>query len=668
MVRWKWLAAVWITAWMAGADPAGVLPAQSEGMAPKEMMRQYWLRQVVRATDACDAAREALATEAQVASYQARIRAAFVEALGGFPKRTPLHANVTGVVQREGYRVEKILFESQPQFFVTGLLYVPDARAAPAPGVLVPCGHSAGGKDMDAYQWVCIQLAKSGMVALIYDPVDQGERMQLLDAQGKARTAGTAAHSRLGVGSILLGRSTATFRIWDGMRALDYLVSRPEVDAQRIGCTGNSGGGTLTSYLMALDPRIRVAAPSCYITDLRHVIERIGPQDAEQNIFGQLAFGMDHAEYLTLRAPSPTLVCCASKDFFAAEGAHATVTKAKRIYGLLGAAQQVSLCETDDKHGFSAPLRAGAVGWMKRWLLNDTSPVPDVASEPLLHGEAAWCTPKGQVMLMAGARSAYDLNRSLNDQLAAARAAAWQASPAAGLAGVRNVTGIRPLAALAPCAVEKTGTRACEGYTVDSCVLRPEPGIVLPALVFVPNKATGEVCLYVHGTGKEADADGPIAARVKQGQTVMAVDLRGLGETQGGVLGDRDDKLGLEWKDTFVAYLLGTSYLAKRAEDILVCARAAAAYGSAEPRKVTLVAVGQTVPAALHAAALDPQLFGAVTLRGGLRSWADVLSAPLAENQLVNAVHGALRVYDLPDLLRSLPLGLATVVEPLALP
>jgi dienelactone hydrolase len=108
---------------------------------------------------------------------------------------------------------------------------------------------------MDAYQWVCVQLVKSGMVAFIYDPIDQGERMQLLDADGKARVSGTAAHSRLGVGSILLGRSTATFRIWDGMRALDYLAQRPEVDASRLGCTGNSGGGTLTSYLMALDPR-----------------------------------------------------------------------------------------------------------------------------------------------------------------------------------------------------------------------------------------------------------------------------------------------------------------------------------------------------------------------------------------------------------------------------
>ena len=640
---------------------------QSEWMALPAtnalMMRHYWLKQVIEATDKADAARAALATPEQVTAYQARIRKSFIEALGGFPERTALNAKVTGTVARDGYRIEKILFESQPQHFVTALLYLPQNGTKPVPGVLVPCGHSAGGKDQDAYQWVCVQLVKSGMAALIYDPIDQGERMQLLDpATGKPRVSGTAAHSRVGAGSILLGRGTATFRIWDGLRALDYLAGRTEVDATRIGCTGNSGGGTLTSYLMALDPRIAAAAPSCYITDLRHVIEKIGPQDAEQNIFGQLAFGMDHAEYLTLRAPSPTLVCSAVQDFFAIEGARASVAKAQHVYEVLGAADRLSQCEANEKHGFSVPLRAGAVGWLKRWLCNDLSPVPDVSAEPLLCGEAAWCTPKGQVLLLPGARSVYDLNRERNAELAKTRAALWQ-DPVAALEKVRRVTGIRKRSDLPPCDVEKTGSLRREGYTIDTCILRPEAGIVLPALLFMPDKPDHSVTLYVNGAGKAADAEAAVAARVKQGETVMAVDLRGLGETQGGVLGDRDDKLGLEWKDAFVAYLLGTSYLAKRAEDILVCARVAAATGGVALRTVKLEAVGQTVPAALHAAALEPGVFAQVTVRNGWASWSELLDAPLAENQLVNAVHGALRVYDLPDLLRTLPAGTVSVID-----
>jgi hypothetical protein len=243
----------------------------------------------------------------------------------------------------------------------------------------------------------------------------------------------------------------------------------------------------------------------------------------------------------------------------------------------------------------------------------------------------------------------------------------WQADRNAALESVRRVTGIRRLAALPPCAVEKSGSRRGEGYSVDSCVLRPEEGIVLPALIFVPDKPNGEITVYVNGSGRAAEAEASVAARVKAGATVMAVDLRGLGETQGGVVGDRDDKLGLEWKDTFAAYLLGTSYLAKRAEDVLVCAHAAAALGGNAPREMNLWATGQAVPAALHAAALEPGLFQKVTLQGGLRSWSEVLAAPLAENQLVNVVHGALRVYDLPDLLRTLPPGSVEVVAPLVL-
>jgi hypothetical protein len=630
------------------------------------MMREYWLREAIRATASSDAARASLSTKEQVLAYQTRIRKSFVDALGGFPERTPLNAQVTGVIQREGYRVEKVLFESQPRHFVTALCYIPESTQEKVPGVLVPCGHSAGGKDCDTYQRVCMSLVRNGIAVLLYDPVDQGERMQLLDAVGRPRISGTAAHSRIGLGSILLGRNTATYRIWDGMRALDYLVSRPEVDADRIGCTGNSGGGTLTSYLMALDPRIKVAAPSCYITDFRHVIEKIGPQDAEQNIFGQLAFGMDHAEYLTLRAPYQTLVCSATLDFFAIEGARETVRKARHVYSLLGASEQLAHCEAEEKHGFSAPLRAGAVAWLTRGLLGRRDPVPEVIAEPLIQNKEAWVTPKGQVMLIPGARSVYELNRSQNDALKLLRAQRWAKGAETGLEDVRRVTGIRRVSDLPPCTSMVVERIRREGYVVEKKIFRPESGIVLPAQIFVPDADADTVTLYVNGSARAADAEDLVVERVKRGEIVFAVDVRGLGETQGGVIGDRDDKLGLEWKDVFVAYLLGTSYLAKRAEDILMCGREAERLGGRK-RKVELVAVGPAVPAALHAAALEANLFWHTTLQGGLNAWEELLEHPLAENQLVNVVHGALRTYDLPDLVKSLPAGHVTVNDPLVL-
>src|SRR5207248_1463563 len=294
----------------------------------------------------------------------------FLASLGGFPEKTPLNPRIVGKETRDGYRIERVIYESRPQHHVTAVLYLPEGKP-PFPGVLLPCGHSANGKAAEAYQRACILMAKNGLAVLCYDPIGQGERVQLLDRQGKpALAASTSEHTMAGVGALLVGSSTATYRIWDGIRSLDYLASRPEVDPKRLGCTGNSGGGTLTAYLMALDDRIVAAAPSCYITSLERLFATIGPQDAEQNITGQVAFGMEHADYLTMRAPRPTLVCVGTQDYFDIQGAWTSFREAKLLYGLLGHGERVDLFEYNDKHGFSKPRREAAMRWMRRWLLH----------------------------------------------------------------------------------------------------------------------------------------------------------------------------------------------------------------------------------------------------------------------------------------------------------
>src|SRR5205814_4128830 len=143
----------------------------------------------------------------------------------------------------------------------------------------------------------------------------------------------------------------------DGIRSIDYLVSRPEIDPKKIGSTGNSGGGTLTAYLMALDDRIACAAPSCYITSLERLFATICPQDAEQNIPGQVAFGMEHADYLLMRAPRPTQISATTRDFFDIQGSWTTFREAKQIYGLLGFGERVDLFEFNDRHAISRPMR-----------------------------------------------------------------------------------------------------------------------------------------------------------------------------------------------------------------------------------------------------------------------------------------------------------------------
>ena len=626
-----------------------VLPEKIDGVAPADMMSHYLLGLTERQFENWKQQYEQRKTPEQIAEYQRRLRKKFIEALGGFPERTPLNPKITGTISREGYRVEKVIFESQPKHYVSAVLFLPDPakHKPPYPGVLVPCGHSFNGKASDAYQSMGALLALNGMAGLVFDPIDQGERGQLLSQWPKL--AGTRAHTMLGVGSILLGRNTARFEAWDGMRAIDYLQSRPEVDPKRIGCTGNSGGGTQTSYLMALDERIIAAAPSCYITSLERLLNTIGPQDAEQNIHGQLAFGMDHADYLMMRAPTPILICSATEDFFDISGVWDSFRYAKRLYTRLGYAERIGLMENDAKHNYSQLQRESVVRWMARWLLKKDEPITEPDIE-LLSEEEITCAPGGQVMRLDGARSTYDLNRDYEKDLAKRRKKLWATQDPAGLLEkVRAITGIRKLAELPTPKITLSGSIKRDGYQIKKMTINPGVGIHLPALMFVPETNPSRSVLYLHEKGKDLDASsgGPIEKLLKADRCVLAVDLRGTGETQSDNKRALCEATGVDWKDVFMAYLLGRSYVGMRAEDILVCAR----FLSQERNKpVNLIAVGNVGVPALHAAALEPNLFNSVKLIRSLSSWSNVIESGCSLNQQVNAVHGALTTYDLPDL------------------
>jgi cephalosporin-C deacetylase-like acetyl esterase len=642
--------------------PMGARAANPPSPTPGEMMARYLQQQAQTRFEQWRKRYEELKTPEQIAAYQKDLREQFVKAIGGLPERTPLNPKVTGTVQRDGYRVEKIIFESQPKHYVTALLFLPDTQRfpPPVPGVIVPCGHASEAKASAAYQTMGASLAFNGMAALVFDPIDQGERSQMPSAL--PRLWGTTAHTTLDVGSILLGRSTARFEIWDGMRAIDYLQSRPEIDPARIGCTGNSGGGTQTSYLMALDDRIKVAAPSCYITGFEALLSTIGPQDGEQNIFGQLAFGMDHADYLMMRAPTAILMCVATSDFFDIQGAWRCFRYAKRLYTRMGVPERISLLENDAQHNYNEVQRQGVLRWMARWLLGNDKPITEPKIE-LLKGDEFRCTPDGQVMHLEGARSTYDLNRDYEKELAAQRKALWDKTPRAQmLQRVRQIAGIRPLAELPEPKVQEPGIAERGGLAAQKISLVPEDGISLAALLFLPlqNPVAGAV-LYIDENGKDGDVapGGPIAKLVSTGRIVMAVDVRGIGGTppkRGG-----NDLFGSDTKEVFTAYLLGRSYVGMRAEDILNSARF---LQSKHKGPVDLVAVGSVCVPVLHAAALEPQLFGSVKLVRGLVSWSNVIELAQSRNQLVNTVHGALTTYDLPDLVRTLG-DRVTIEQPL---
>jgi hypothetical protein len=416
---------------------------------------------------------------------------------------------------------------------------------------------------------------------------------------------------------------------------------------------------------MALDDRIVAAAPSCYITSLERLLNTIGPQDAEQNIFGQIAFGMDHADYLMMRAPTPILICCATRDFFDITGVWNSFRYAKRLYSRMGFAERIGLLENDAEHNYNQLQRQGVVRWMARWLLKKDEPITEPGIK-LLNEQEVQCTPSGQVMLLGGARSAYDLNRDYEKDLAKHRKELWTTNNRADLMDkVRQIAGIRKLAELPKPEVVSSGTIRRNGYQVKKMVIKPEAGIVLPALMFVPERqASGSSpVLYIHEKGKDADAapGGPIEKLVKEGQCVLAVDMRGTGETQSDNNRAICDATGVDWKDVFMAYLLGRSYVGMRAEDILVCARF---LSQEQGGPVNLVAVGNVGVPALHAAALEPKLFASVKLTRTLASWSDVIRSGCCVNQQVNAVNGALTLYDLPNLAATLGDKL-TIEEPL---
>jgi len=644
-----------------------VLGEQWQGAPPSEMMYRYLQALTHKALDRRAEAFEKLATPEQIVAYQQRLRRFLEDRLGPWPERTPLNARVVGTYEFDDYRVEKVIFESRPHFHVTATLRLPKTDP-PYPAVLVPCGHSAVAKAHGTYQRAAILMAKNGMASFCFDPIGQGERYQILDTKGRPTLGGTAEHTLVGQGAILLGINAANYFVWDGMRAIDYLASRDDIDASRIGCTGNSGGGTQTTYLMAVDDRVLAAAPSCFLTSLRRLIDTLSPQDAEQNLYGAIAFGMEHADYLIVRAPKPTMMLTATNDFFDIQGSWDTFRQAKRIYTRLGFPERVCIAEERGKHDYHKHLREAAARWMLRWLMHRDEPVtePDF---PIMDEKDLRCTPRGQVLLLEGEKSVFDLNAERQRRLAPLRRQFWDRTVRQDVqAKIAELAGIRPLDELPDPVLTKVGRVERKGYRIDKVILTWEEGVALPALVFEPPQDGGDVYLYVHGDGKEADAGvgGPIEGLVRQGYTVFDVDLRGIGETRSTKNAKGWAKrFGPDWTDIFLAYLLEKSYVGMRAEDLLVLGRFLAGYEAGGGlRRVHLVAIGETTVPAMHAVALRPRLFATVRLERFLDSWVDVVSNTAARRQLSNVVQGALRYYDLPDLRRLVPADRLILVDP----
>ena len=413
-----------------------------------------------------------------IAARRKLVRATILEAIGGLPERTPLNARITGTLDRGDYKIEKIVFESQPRFFVTANLYLPKKGSPPYPAILFPLGHEMGGKSHFAWQQVLGSFARRGYVAFAWDPLGQEERKQFFDPDWNDSKffASTVEHTELGAQCMLVGDALARYTIWDGIRALDYLLSRPRSGhhpRRRHGQlrrrhahhipfgAGRShpGGRTflLHQFVAGTSGRARAAGRRASLPELAQ--ERHGLSGL----------------HLQLRAEAfPGAI--GDPRLFPIGGVRETFAEAHRVYDSLGIADKLQKVEADDGHGYSKPRREAAYRWFGRWLKSedDDGAEQDV---PAATSEELWATPTGQVSTSLHGEDVFSLNLKRYETVKANR-------PAFSLAKVREIAAFAP--ASGGLNIKTYGALTRSGYRIEKLTYESEPGILIPAVLYVP--------------------------------------------------------------------------------------------------------------------------------------------------------------------------------------
>ncbi len=571
----------------------------------------------------------ALNTRQDIARRQAYIRQTALELIGGLPtQKSPLNAHITGSFTRNGYRVEKLIFESQPGFRVTANFYLPTTGKAPYPAVLGVAGHSSNGKAYAGYQKAFIGFVQRGIAVLAYDPPGQGERLEYLDTlTGKSRAGiGVGEHLMAGVPALLTGQTIARHFIWDGIRAVDYLLTRPEIDPKRIGVAGNSGGGTQAAYLALFEPRLATAISSCYMTSWRELWPGPGPQDSEQIWPGFLARNLDFGDFALALAPRPFLTTSAVKDYFPIAGARASHRQLLRLFDQLGHGNNIGFFEYDDTHGWSQPRREAATRWLSKHFFGLDDPTPeasiDTEQESLLYA-----TSTGQLATSFGSKTMRDLS------IEAAATLAKNRKPPT-LESIRKAIAWQ----------EPALTIESKQYPNSNHLeLTVEGGVRIYAQHYQPVQPKAQI-VYIGGAGKPSDPD--IVELESHGFGVLKVDPRGSGP---GYELSGSSGYNLDYQIAARTWLLGRNLLAMQAADIIVAYRYLKQISSATP--VYLFAKGKFGPAAIIAATLEAG-FQKVILESSLSSFRSIVESPIQQGLENTIVPGILKHFDLPDDIR----------------
>ncbi len=634
-------------------------------------MMQDWLVNEVRAAEKRgNAKREALHTKADAEAYVKSVQERIRESFGPLPEKTPLNAKVTQTLEREGYRIENIVFESRPGYLVTGNLYLPTGHKGKVPGVIGTCGHSLNGKAAEAYQSFAQGLARQGQACFLIDPVGQGERFQYLNEKlGSRLGGGTSEHNQMGAPQALVGEFLGTWFVWDAMRALDYLITRPEIDPNHLGVTGNSGGGTQTTWLCGMEPRFTMGAPSCFVTTFRRDAENELPQDMEQCPPRVLAHDLDHCDFLAAMAPKPVIILAQEKDFFDNRGSTETYERLKKLYTLLGKPENIQLHIGPDPHGYSLSNREAMYHFF-----GQATGIPAAAAEPAIILEKdpdLFCTPKGQVAEM-GSRTLMSFTSEHAEALAkkreAPRGAALEKS-------VRNVLKLSAQPESPPDYRILRSAGARKYPTKSYCTYAVETEPMIHALVtrlsdeaLTSRLPRGQSKAVLYISHRSADAElrsDPFVQELitaSPDAAIFACDVRGMGDSQPDTCGANQflGRYGSHYFYAAFSQMLDRPLLGQRTFDVLRVIQLLAAAGHTE---IHLAGQGWgALPAAL--AAVLCKDIKQITLKHALTAFHEL--AVHEDQQWPNAVMlpQVLAHFDLPDCYAELQTRTLQLIEP----
>lgn len=617
------------------------------------MVHEYYVKRLGEVSRRRTELRKNIRSRRDVMKLRDEVQRKLKRCFGRFPKRTPLNVQITGKIERKKYTIEKLILDSRPNYPVTANLYVPKGLARPAPAVLGACGHAENAKAYPQYQPFARNLARQGYVVLIFDPIAQGERLQFTKRDGKDQPAwGTRSHNVIGSQLWLAGQNMANWFAWDAMRSLDYLLSRSEVDPAHVGMTGNSGGGTQTGYMWALDERITMAAPNCWVTQYRYNLENEEPTDAEQVIPGILAEGLDITDFFVARVPDPILLLGKSNDFFDLRGLRATYEELRRLYVICGAEQNVQMFIGEGPHGYSQDDREAMYRFFNKHA-NNRARAREPKNDRNETERTLQATPDGQVFNM-GVRRAFDITSAQACELSAKRKK---------LSDRELVQKIQRKLVLpkrsGPPHYRILRTEGCEdkirkfhsAFAVES-----DERIQTILHWFSPERLwhfpkSTEAVLYIpHRNSLQEILDG----LAPKDSTLFAMDVRGMGRTTG-MAGNREKSdffhvYGNDYMNAAHGMMLSEPYAGRRVHDLLCALDLLADNGC---RRVHLVGRGLGAVTATLAACLHP-LVKQVSLTNCLLSYHELTQTPTPRWPQSTQIFNVLKDFDLPDCLRYL--------------